>query len=58
MSLFVEYSLVGLASGGMYALVALGFVLVFKGTGVFNFAQGELMMAGAYAFLVATQMLG
>jgi len=57
-SLFLEYSIVGLASGGMYALIALGFVLVFKGTGVFNFAQGELMMAGAYAYLVTTQWLG
>lgn len=58
MSLFIEYSLVGLASGGMYALIALGFVLVFKGTGVFNFAQGELMMVGAYVYLVVTQLLG
>ena len=58
MNLFIEYSLVGLATGGMYALMALGFVLVFKGTGVFNFAQGELMMLGAYVFLAATQILG
>jgi branched-chain amino acid transport system permease protein len=57
-NLFIEYSLVGLASGGMYALIALGFVLVFKGTGVFNFAQGELMMAGAYVYLVVTQLQG
>jgi branched-chain amino acid transport system permease protein len=58
MSLFIEYSLVGLASGGMYALIALGFVLVFKGTGVFNFAQGELMMVGAYVYLSATELMG
>lgn len=58
MSLFIEYSLVGLASGGMYALIALGFVLVFKGTGVFNFAQGELMMVGAYVYLSLTQFAG
>lgn len=58
MSLFLEYSLVGLASGGMYALVALGFVLVFKGTGVFNFAQGDLMMVGAYVYLTVTQFVG
>jgi branched-chain amino acid transport system permease protein len=56
-NLFIEYSLVGLASGGMYALIALGFVLVFKGTGVFNFAQGELMMVGAYVYLGVTQWL-
>lgn len=58
MSLFLEYSLVGIASGGMYALIALGFVLVFKGTGVFNFAQGELMMVGAYVFFAVTQLAG
>lgn len=58
MSLFVEYSIVGLASGGMYALMALGFVLVYKGTGVFNFAQGELMMLGAYVFLTVNQLAG
>lgn len=58
MNLFLEYSLVGLASGGMYALIALGFVLVFKATGVFNFAQGELMMVGAYVFLSVTQFAG
>lgn len=58
MNLFLEYSLVGLASGGMYALIALGFVLVFKGTGVFNFAQGELMMVGAYVYLAVTQLIG
>jgi branched-chain amino acid transport system permease protein len=38
----------GLAQGCIYALVALGFVLIYKATGVVNFAQGELMMAGAY----------
>ena len=58
MSLFAEYSLVGIAAGGLYALMALGFVLVFKGTGVFNFAQGELMMLGAYVFLSANQLAG
>ncbi len=58
MNLFIEYSLVGIASGGIYALMALGFVLVFKGTGVFNFAQGELMMVGAYVYLAATQLAG
>jgi branched-chain amino acid transport system permease protein len=58
MSLFLEYSIVGVASGGIYALMALGFVLVYKGTGVFNFAQGELMMLGAYVFLTVRQLAG
>jgi branched-chain amino acid transport system permease protein len=38
----------GLAQGAIYALLALGFVLIFKATQVFNFAQGAIMALGAY----------
>lgn len=38
----------GAALGSVYSLVALGFVIVFKSTGVINFAQGSLMLLGAY----------
>jgi len=38
----------GVAVGGVYAVVALGFVAIFKATGILNFATGEFMMAGAY----------
>ncbi|MDP6533412.1 MAG: branched-chain amino acid ABC transporter permease [Candidatus Marinimicrobia bacterium] len=38
----------GVALGCIYALIALGFTLIFKATEVVNFAQGELMMVGAY----------
>jgi branched-chain amino acid transport system permease protein len=41
----------GLAVGSVYSLVALGFVLIFKASGVINFAQGELLMLGAYVCL-------
>ena len=58
MQVFVEFSLIGLASGGIYALMALGFVLVFKATGIFNLAQGALMMAGGYFFFGLSQQLG
>lgn len=51
---FVEYSLLGLLSGGVMALIALSFVLVYKGTGVVNFAVGEVMMLGAYLYYSAT----
>jgi branched-chain amino acid transport system permease protein len=44
----------GLILSGVYALAALGFVIIYRATGVFNFAQGELMMAGAYLFYVFT----
>ena len=50
MSEFVEYSILGLLSGGVMALVALSFVLIYKGTGVINFAVGEVMMLGAYIY--------
>jgi branched-chain amino acid transport system permease protein len=39
----------GMAVGCIYALVALGFVLIYKATEVINFAQGEFMMIGAFA---------
>jgi branched-chain amino acid transport system permease protein len=48
--MFLEYSLIGLASGGIYGLVALGFVFIYLASGVFNFATGEMMMMGAYFF--------
>ena len=38
----------GIALGSIYALIALGFILIYKATEVVNFAQGELMMVGAY----------
>lgn len=38
----------GITIGCVYGLVALGFVLIFKATGVINFAQGELLMLGAF----------
>jgi len=38
----------GLSTGSIYALLAVGFVLIFKSTGILNFAQGELAMVGAF----------
>ena len=37
--------------GGLYALIALGFVIIYKATRVINFAIGEIMMFAAYLFL-------
>jgi branched-chain amino acid transport system permease protein len=48
MTEFIQYVIGGLAIGSVYGLVALGFVLVFKSTDVFNFAQGDLLVVGAY----------
>ena len=44
----------GLLVGLMYALVALGFVLIYKATSVINFAQGDLLMFAGYAAAVMT----
>ena len=41
LNFFFEVLIGGLLSGVMYALVALGFVLIYKASGVFNFAQGH-----------------
>lgn len=51
--LFVEYSTVGIAAGGIYALIALGIVVIFKSSRTFNFAMGEMMMLSAYFFYTA-----
>ncbi|HEX6380823.1 MAG TPA: branched-chain amino acid ABC transporter permease [Acidimicrobiia bacterium] len=48
MTFFASLLITGLMTGAIYALVALGFVLVYKATGVINFAQGEFMMFGAF----------
>lgn len=44
----LQESISGIAVGSIYALIALGFTLIYKATEVVNFAQGELMMVGAY----------
>ncbi len=48
---FMEVLVGGLLSGVMYALVALGFVLIYKASGVFNFAQGAMVFFAALTFV-------
>ena len=48
MDTFLQLSINGLANGSILALAALGFVLIYKATGVINFAQGEFLLIGAY----------
>mgnify|MGYP000179007266 CR=1 FL=1 len=47
MGFFLETLLGGLMAGVLYSLVALGFVLIFKASGVFNFAQGAMVLFAA-----------
>jgi ABC-type branched-subunit amino acid transport system ATPase component/branched-subunit amino acid ABC-type transport system permease component len=46
----VLFALIGLATGAVYSMLAQGLVLVYRGSGVVNFAQGALAMVGAYAY--------
>ncbi len=48
----------GIAQGCIYGLIALGFVLIYKATETVSFAQGELMMLGAFCGLALMTMLG
>ena len=48
----------GVAQGCIYGLIALGFVLIYKATETVSFAQGELMMLGAFAALAAVTLFG
>ena len=45
---FLQLLVGGVAVGGVYALIALGFVIIYKATDVLNLAQGEMLMVGAY----------
>jgi branched-chain amino acid transport system permease protein len=58
MDFLLEVSLIGLATGGVYALIALGYVLVYRTTRVVNFAHGNIMMLGAYFFHSFATLLG
>lgn len=54
----LQIALSGVAQGCIYGLIALGFVLIYKATETVNFAQGELMMLGAFLGLTGTTVLG
>jgi branched-chain amino acid transport system permease protein len=56
MSFFFEVLIGGLLSGVMYSLVALGFVLIYKASGVFNFAQGAMVFFAALTFVSFHEM--
>ena len=53
----VEVVLGGLMAGVLYSLVALGFVLIFKASGVFNFAQGAMVLFAALTLVRLMELL-
>jgi branched-chain amino acid transport system permease protein len=54
---FLEILIGGLLSGVLYSLVALGFVLIFKASGVFNFAQGSMVLLAGLALVRSFDVL-
>ena len=58
MTQVLQLTFSGIAIGCIYALVALGFVLIYKATETVNFAQGELMMLGGFFALTASTGMG
>ncbi len=58
MQFFFEVLIGGLLAGVMYSLVALGFVLIYKASGVFNFAQGAMVFFAALTFVGLQEKTG
>lgn len=58
MDRFIQLVLSGIANGAIFALVALGFVLIYKSSDVINFAQGELLLIGAYLTYATVEQFG
>jgi branched-chain amino acid transport system permease protein len=56
-NLFPGYTVIGITLGGIYALAAIGLVLIYRVSGVLNFAQGAVSMFSAFvAYQVSTVM--
>ncbi len=58
MDIFIQLIITGIATGGVYGLIALGFVLIFKATGILNLATGAFMTLGAYICLTVLGQFG
>lgn len=56
-ALFVQYALSGITVGSVYAIVAIGFNIIYCTTGVINFAQGEFVIIGAMTAISLAQVL-
>jgi branched-chain amino acid transport system permease protein len=58
MEKLLGYIIVGLANGCIYSLIAVGFVIIFKSSGILNFAQGAIVILSAYVFYSVSLQLG
>ena len=55
---FLETLLNGLSSGGTYAMIALGYTMVYGIAKMLNFAHGDVIMVGAYTLFVTMNLFG
>ena len=55
--MLIQMMINGLAMGAIYALIALGFAMIYNSTGAVNFAQGDFAMIGAYLYFTAVVLL-
>lgn len=58
MNALIEHLIIGIAIGAVYSVISLGFILIYKGTGIFNLAQGSLMVIGAFLCFFFSVTLG
>jgi len=58
MESFANYIIAGIVNGFVYSMIAIGFVLIYKSSRVFNLAQGEITIFGAYIFFTLTTEIG
>ena len=58
MTFFLQQLFQGLALGSIYGLIAIGYVLIYNTWGVLNFAQGDMVMVGAFTALIAYTYIG
>ncbi|MCD4717841.1 MAG: branched-chain amino acid ABC transporter permease [Desulfobacterales bacterium] len=58
MTTFFQFFVNGVMSGGVYSLIALGIVLIYKSSSIFNFAIGEMVMLGAFFMWTFFDMFG
>jgi branched-chain amino acid transport system permease protein len=58
MAIFLQFAVGGLFLGGMYTLIALGIVIIYKSTRVFNFAQGWMVTLGAFMLVTLVEKFG
>jgi branched-subunit amino acid ABC-type transport system permease component len=58
MEKLISYIIVGLANGCIYSLVAIGFVVIYKSSGIINFSHGAIVLLSAYIFYLFSFQFG